>query len=147
MLIGARHDDHLRNQIGIIGDQNSALARIYQLVGLKRKATDFANRANVFSSPSGAQRVGRVLDYRNISRITQRHNRIHIRCVTAHVTNDNGLDTIVQFGRKIGHINAVICANLNQNRGAFAVYNGRGNGRKSECRDQHICISGQLQRF
>ena len=96
--------------------------------------------------PFGAQAVRRIFDHRDTPRIAERHDRIHVAGVAAHVADQHRL-CFVQLGREIGHIDAVILAHFYQNRHAVGMHDGRGHGGKGKGRDQHLGPAWQVQGF
>ena len=147
MLIGARHDHAARRQIGVIGDQDATLACVDHLVGLERETADLADGADLAPMPQRAKRMGRILDHGNAARIAQRHDRVHIRGVAAHMADDDGLDRVVELGFEIAHVDAIILAYLDQHGLQARMHHRRRHGGKCESGDQHPRAGRQRQRF
>ena len=144
MLISARHDDRPRHQIGVIGDQDTAFARVNHLVGLEGKTADLANRPDFPPPPKRAQRMGRVFDHRHASGLAKPHDRIHIRSMPPHMADDHRPNAR-QFGGEILQIHTVILAHLTKHRLAACVDHCRRHGSKGETRDQHRRPIRQVQ--
>ena len=146
VLIGTGHDHCPRHQIRVIGDQNTAFARIDQLVGLERETANFTNRADVLSIPGGAQRMGCILDDRDALRVTERHDRVHIGRVTPHVADDHRV-YVAQLCLKIRDIDAIVLADFAKHRLIVRMHDRRRHSGKREAWDQHPCVFGQAKRF
>jgi hypothetical protein len=54
----------------------------------------------------------RILDHRDAARVAERHDRVHVRGMAAHVADDDRRDVVVELGGEIGHVDAVIVAHL-----------------------------------
>ncbi len=123
MFIGTRHNDRAGDQVLVIGNQDAALTSIDHLVGLERETADLADGPDALPMPLGAKRVGCILDDRDAALIRQRHDRVHIGGMAAHVTDHDRADAVVELRLEIRHIDTVVLANIDQDRLAIRVHN------------------------
>ena len=145
-FIGTGHDHGAGGQFRIVRYQDAALACIDQLVGLEAEAADLADGADVAARPGGAQRMRGIFDHRNAARIAQRHDRIHVAGMAAHMADQHRL-RIVQLGCQIGDIDTVVAAHLDKDRNAVCMNYGRGDGGEGEGGDQYLGTLRQIKRL
>ncbi len=146
VLISAGHDDGLSHEIGVIADQDAPLPGIQELVGLERKATDMADRADLPAVPRGPERMRGVFDHRDARLAAKRHDRIHVGRMAPHVADDHG-PTLRKFAREIVDVDAVVLSAFGQNRHAIRMDDGGRHGGKGERRDQDFRAPWQAQRL
>ena len=87
-----------------------------------------------------------IFDHRNATRIAQRHDRIHVAGMSAHMADQHRL-RIVQLGGQIGDIDPVVAAHLDQHGNAIGMDHCRGDGGEGEGGDQDLRALRQIQRL
>ncbi len=146
MFVGPRHDDAARDQVGIVRDQNTAFARVHHLVALEAEAPDAAKCTDVLPIPCGPEGVGSVFDHGHACSFGQGQDRIHVRCMAAHMADKHRVNA-VELGGKIIQIDPVIVPAFNQDRNTVGVHNRRRDSSKGECGDQDAGPNRESQRL
>ena len=67
--------------------------------------------------------------------------------MTAHVADQDGINTVIKLACKIIQIDTVVFANFCEDGHAFGMNNRRRNSRKGERRDQNPRALGQIERL
>ncbi len=88
-----------------------------------------------------------ILDYWNARGIAGGHDLVHVGRVSAHVADHHRPGPLGQLHPEVGHVDAEVVSDLDQNRHTIAVQNGGGDGGEGESGDQDAAATRQVERL